>query len=193
MNKLIVLILLTWSCSNPSTSKKIAANNNPGTLPQNKLLFLLDSINSRKHLYTADSVILASHYPPDEPILDERTDKLKPALELVNDGKLNPAIVKERKKLRAEEAEELGDILFSHAGQSNSMADCFVPRNGIFVYHSGKLTYIDVCFECHRFSVSPGWGSGVIFDSNKYARLMRYYERHGFTYMLKSTILKENF
>jgi hypothetical protein len=99
-------------------------------------------------------------------------------------GKLNNPIVQERKKLNGKEIKELCDILLAPAVADTIAAVCFQPRNGIFVYKSEKLSFIDVCFDCHGVAVSRDLSSIVSFDDTKYQKLLLFYKLQGFKYML---------
>ena len=183
MAKYLLYVMFIWGCANSSPIK------NSGSTPTDTLTNKIskssfDSVAVRNNLNSADSVILASHFSPNEPIKDERTGKYLPHFEVIEDGKLNESIVQERKKLGREEANELGNILCLAAVPDTIATMCFQPRNGIFVYNSGNLLYIDICFDCHGVAASSNWGSDFIFDSNKYERLLQFYKKHGFKYML---------
>ncbi len=178
----MLCILLIWSCSNSPGVEK-ATIRQQGTMASN-LKSPADSIAVRKILNAADSVILASHHSPNQPIKDEKTGKYLPHFKLIENGSLNESIVQERKKLNKKEIQELGGILFSPAVADSIALPCFQPRNGVFAYYSGKLSYIDICFDCYGAAGSPDWGPYIIFDTAKYKKLLLFYEKHGFKYML---------
>lgn len=183
MAKYLMFILILCSCSDSSSVKVSSVHHRDST--QERTLQPLNKPKSLQEILNgADSVVIASHYSPNEPIEDKRTGKLLPRFEVVADGKLNEAIIQERKKLNRKDIEELGSILAAPAIEDSIAALCFQPRNGIFAYKTGKLSYLDVCFDCHGFAASEDFGSAVIIDNPKYKKLLQFYKKHGFKYML---------
>jgi hypothetical protein len=183
MGKYLIYLLLFFGCTNSQnfqedTNSRVDISTAKTSESPRHAMALRSALN------TADSIILAGHYSPNEPIKDERTGKYLPSFEVIVNGKLNESIVQERKKLDRKEIKELGDILFSPTVADSIAAICFQPRNGIFIYNSGKLSYIDVCFDCHGFAISRDLESSVIFDNTKYERLLQFYRKQGFKYML---------
>jgi hypothetical protein len=182
MARYLIYILLIWGCSDSSQSEQNGSGD-ADSLIEKASQVSIDTAAIQSVLKNADSVILASHFSPNEPIKDERTGKYFPHFEVIEDGKLNEAIVQERKRLTRREVVDLADILCSTATPDTLAAMCFQPRNGIFVYSTNTLHYIDVCFDCYGVAISRSWGSNILFDENKYKRLLSFYKTHGFKYM----------
>lgn len=183
MTRYLIHLLFIVGCSN-SSSNKAGVYNQTDTVTDRISESSYDTAGLRHYLNSADSVVLASHYSPNEPIKNERTGKYLPSFKVIENGKLNESIVQERKKLGREEIEELGDILSLIAVPDTVSATCFQPRHGIFVYKSGSLLFMDICFDCHAVATSHNWGSDILFDSNKYETLLAFYKNQRFKYML---------
>jgi hypothetical protein len=183
MAKYLILILIICGCSNTSTVK-ISTVSQGDSIQKRTVQQLNESRSLQEILNTADSIIIASHYSPYEPIRDEKTSKYLPPFEVVTNGKLNESIVQEHKKLNRKDIHELSTILADSAIGSNHASLCFQPRHGIFAYKAGKLSYLDVCFECRGFDASQDIGSKIVIDDRKYEKLLQFYKKRGFHYML---------
>jgi len=183
MAKYLMFILILCSCSDSSSIKVSSVHQRDSS--QERMQHPVTKPNSLQDILTgADSVVIASHYSPNEPIEDKRTGKLLPRFEVVEDDKLNEAIVQERKKLNRKDIKELESILTTAAIADSIAAMCFQPRNGVFVYKGDRLSYLDVCFDCHGYAASEDIGSVVTMNHPKYKKLLQFFRKHGFRYML---------
>ncbi|MFZ1304452.1 MAG: hypothetical protein WAR80_01355, partial [Ferruginibacter sp.] len=117
----------------------------------------------------ADSVILISHKITREfEVTPEGKSKSAPTFLLNKD--VNPKIILSRKLLI--DKQELIDLL--HLGDGtykHTSATCDEPRNSILIYFKGKLSYIDICFQCQRIHTSDDLKTLVFFDQRKYEKV----------------------
>lgn len=73
-----------------------------------------------------------------------------------SNGQLNSCIVAERLELNVIEVNSLVSILCSKYNSEipSDRASCFNPHQTILFYKNSKYSYIDICFDCQRFSSS---------------------------------------
>ena len=125
-------------------------------------LFIFCSVNSfaqtsqsnlRSFLINADSVIISNHKSlvvAEKPI----GVPAEKGEDIVANGKPNYAIILKSYKLDQISIDSLATILTKEVdGNSNQMA-CFDPHHTVYIFKNGKLSYLDICLSCHRFSRS---------------------------------------
>jgi hypothetical protein len=134
--------------------------------------------NVRSILTNADSVIIASHqslFVPEKPI-GTPAEKGK---EIVVKGKPNYSIILKSCKLDHKSVDSLAFILTREAdGNINQMA-CFDPHHTIYIFKKEALSFIDICFGCHRFSMSKDFKFGVYgLTDETWVELESFFEKH---------------
>ncbi|PZR23115.1 MAG: hypothetical protein DI535_24765 [Citrobacter freundii] len=175
MIKWILLPVIFCSCNTESTEheKTVAESSN------------LDDTSTpiEAILLKADSVVLVSHYSPNEPRKDTVTGKWINPVEVIKDGAVNEKTIVERKTIKTKDIKELIRILNSPAIEPDKYASCFQPRHAIFAYSAGSFSFLDICFDCRGASQSNDI-KRIIFDNDKYIKLADFFVDMGFTYML---------
>ena len=136
--------------------------------------------NVRSILTNVDSVIIANHeslFVPEKPI-GTPAEKGK---EIVINGKPNYSIILKSHKLDSKSIDSLVVILTKEVdGDINKMA-CFDPHHIIYIFKKGNLSYFDICFGCHDFSISKDIKTGGHeFTNETWAELESFFKNRGF-------------
>lgn len=160
------------------------------------------SIESRDPLAemiaTADSVVLISHVLTAEhspkPLLDykigdtvtQKEAKKYETLEaptLLIDGKINEAIIVERKSLESNSKKELTAILISKTiDKEYNKRQCDMPHHTIVIYTNNTQSYIDICFACLTVHTSKDIKFSVMNMSlQQWRGLIEFFKTQGFT------------
>src|SRR5439155_11703121 len=85
-------------------------------------------------------------------------------------GNINPKIILSKKLLL--DKQSLIDMLHIKDGKyKHTPANCDEPRNSILIYAKGKLSYIDICFQCQRIHTSGDLKDLVFFDQPRFAKV----------------------
>lgn len=136
-------------------------------------------------LLTADSVVIVSH---EHSLKIEAVDgkSYSPWQPLVKNGKPNPKVIHERKRLEDTAVQRLGEILMQTLKNSKiEMARCFMPHHAVFLFSKGKLSFIDICFDCFRLAASRNIRiSESDFDYQKWNNLYTFFVQSGLKYQL---------
>lgn len=135
-------------------------------------------------LFLADSVLITSHHSPNYPRRDSVTGKQLPRFEIIENGKINYDVVVEKKKLKQSDVKKLSSILFRPATKREIVTACFQPRHAVFVFKHGKISSLDICFDCGGAACTNDFHNDLIFDNNKYAALQMFFKKQGFKYEL---------
>ena len=151
----------------------------------------------QQRILSADSIVLISHLLTVEfaPKIVHDYDITKTKKSKINrdpfypkflkDGKINPAIIKQRKVISKSETTKLYEILkFEKVTETNS-ARCDWPHHTIIIYKNNVQSYIDICFSCKRINTSKNIDlTTVDFTENKWKKLKAFFNKHGLTYQL---------
>jgi hypothetical protein len=146
---------------------------------QNKLDKLVQA------LQTADSVWIISHSETVGVVfLDDKGNKISHPL--VENGKLNNNVIKERYLLNASDTKQLSNILARPRKDLKvEMAKCFIPFHAIIWKSKGKLFWIEIAFGCRRLEASEEISiSEFDFDERKWNELLTFYKQKGLSYDL---------
>ena len=117
----------------------------------------------------ADSIFLISHKVSKEyqGVSDDKSEKA-PTLLLYDD--INPNIL--ISKILFTDKKYLSDLLHVKDGiYKHVSATCDYPQNSILIYTNGKLSYIDICFQCQRIHTSEDLKNIVVFDQKRFRKV----------------------
>lgn len=143
------------------------------------------AITNKNILMEADSVVIASHPSPNEPLKDEKSGKWLPPFDITKNGKINTDVIVERKKISLQSRRSLTSILFQPAVQAETGKLCFQPRHAIFIFRNEEIFYLDICFDCGGVArFGRPFGSDLSFDEKKYTALRKFFRAQGLSYML---------
>jgi hypothetical protein len=100
---------------------------------------------------TADSVLVVSHLATAGiEILDEKTGTYTDPQPLVQDNKLNESIIKKSIRVQQPQLDSLIALLSQPNPTTRTLGSrCFIPHHAIILYHTGNISYIDICFGCY--------------------------------------------
>ena len=150
----------------------------------------------QQKVLSADSVVLISHLLTAEfaPKIVEDWDKTKkkpslkknaPYPKYLKNGKINLAIIKQRKVISKIEIVELSQILKNEIVEETNLIKCDWPHHSILIYKNGTLSYIDLCFDCMHINTSKDINlSEADFTENKWEKLKLFFKKHGLSYEL---------
>jgi len=101
---------------------------------------------------SADSVVIVSHTLTYTPVLNDGDYSPR----LIENGKLNGKIIKQRLKLGKKDIDVLASILIMplKLGETFERGMCFTPHHGILIYKQDKCSFFDICFDCKHFVTS---------------------------------------
>ena len=132
-------------------------------------------------LTEADSVQIASH----EDL--HYSQKVKPFKswwhQLVENGKVNDTIIKERTNLDKVSVQELYKALTIVDGDPDFGAACFNPHHAIFIYKNGELVVLDICFECNGYSATSRI-TKILATFESYKAVADFFRKHKILYKL---------
>jgi hypothetical protein len=132
---------------------------------------------------TADSVILVSHEYSG--LMSSSSAEKNKSVNLISNGKLNSASIRERKKINTSQRDSLIKILSRPLDENSvSKQECFEPHHAILIFKNNKLSYIDICFSCNDFRTSKDiniWG----FDQQHWKELVKYFKSNGIKWFPK--------
>ena len=79
-------------------------------------------------------------------------------------GQVNDCIVVERLELKRVQLDILKRMLSKKyiSNIPSDKASCFNPHQAIVLFHSGKCSFVDICFDCRQFSSS----GDILFPSD---------------------------
>ncbi len=125
----------------------------------------------------------------DDTVSHKKSDTIFEAGLNIKNGKLNYTSLKEIKRLKNGQINQLTNIIFNTKSRKPSLiADpghaCFNPRNAIIFYdQNGKIfDYLEVCFECTRYySLSEKMTIGT-YCAQKYELLRKIFLDLGIKY-----------
>jgi len=143
------------------------------------------SNNLAVKLNQADSVFLISHemtWPSTNVIIDSLGNELK-LPHLIIRGKLNRAVVVEKKILSPAEVSALSDILTPIYEPTIRvvMSRCYDPHHSIIIIKKNKTSFIDLCFHCAAFEESKDI-KGLEIREDKWEKLYNFFKDRGFKY-----------
>ena len=142
-------------------------------------LFAQDNRLIGAKLSEADSVILVSY----EIYADRENEPEVISQQLAIDGKLNERIFIEKLVLTRSSIDTLSCILVRpFEDERISITRCFNPHQAIFVFRNGNISYLDLCFDCRNFDVTPDLNSLEPFDTLKWIQLEQFFLGLGFRY-----------
>ena len=72
----------------------------------------------------------------------------------LKNGKINPAIIKQRKAISKTETIELSQTLASEKVEEINQTKCNMPHHTIIIYKNNSQSYIDLCFYCKKLNTS---------------------------------------
>jgi hypothetical protein len=150
---------------------------------------------AQQKILSADSIVLISHVLTVEfaPKIAEDWDKTKKRQSqrkiiyptYLKNGKINPAIIKQRNVISKIEANELSQILMYEIVEGTNQIKCNWPHHSILVYKKNKLSYLDICFDCKRINTSSDINlSESDFTENKWEKLKLFFKKIGLNYEL---------
>lgn len=100
-------------------------------------------------------------------------------------GQIDLTKMFEVKTLDEERETELMRILMNYDHQdTNSVAFCYEPRNGIVFFDKDQhiLGYIEICFECLRYKTAPSSITISTLYPDEFETMRSLFERAGITY-----------
>jgi len=105
-----------------------------------------------KTFVAADSVIILSHKVTYTPI--RNIGDYSPRL--IENGKLNEKIIKQRLRLSKKDIDSLASILIMplKLGETFEGGKCFIPHHGILIFKGDTCSFFDICFDCKHFVTS---------------------------------------
>ncbi|MBT2559701.1 hypothetical protein J7E50_17395 [Pedobacter sp. ISL-68] len=105
-----------------------------------------------KTFVAADSVVILSHKVTYTPIIN--IGDYSPRL--IENGKLNEKIIKQRLRLSKKDIDSLASILITplKLGETFERGKCFIPHHGILIFKGDKCSFFDICFDCKHFVTS---------------------------------------
>ena len=105
------------------------------------------------------------------------------APDLIIRGKLNKALVVEKKVLSPAEVKLLSDILTPKYEPTILvvMSRCYDPHHSIIIIKKNKLSFIDLCFHCLGFEESKDI-KGLEIREDKWKKLYDFFKGRGFKY-----------
>jgi len=100
----------------------------------------------------ADSVVIVSHTLTYTPVHNDGDYSPR----LIENGKLNQKIIKQRLKLNKKDIDLLARTLITplKLGETFERGKCFMPHHGILIYKQDKCSFFDICFGCKHFVTS---------------------------------------
>ena len=117
-----------------------------------------DSVsNVRSVLAEADSVIIVKH---ETLLVPGKPGRVSTTKEIVINGKPNYSIILQSHKLDHKSIDSLAFILTKKPDGDIVTMNCFEPHHTIYIFKKETLSYLDICFGCHRFSRSNGIKTG---------------------------------
>jgi hypothetical protein len=120
-----------------------------------------DSLKSK--IINSDRIEIVSH--DDLYIVKGKPGKDKSYwTKIVNNGKPNKSIIKERIKLDKTSKNELLSILINEHTDTFPLesAYSFFPNHSILIYKDSKCSFVEICFGCRNYAISED----VIIDKN---------------------------
>jgi hypothetical protein len=102
-------------------------------------------------------------------------------------GKINPAIIKQRKAISKSEMNELSEIFRLEKAIEINQTKCDIPHHSIIIFKNNVQSFIDICFYCKRIHTSKGINiKEAEFTDNKWEQLKFFFNKHGLTYQLQN-------
>lgn len=128
----------------------------------------------------SDSILIVSYKAP-SPI---RFNNKEEPDQIINNGKLNDIVIKERRSLNASQKKQLKKILSLPFRDSLiDRAMCFLPRHSILIFAKGKISYIHLCFQCKEIETSSDIKiPNNDFDQATWKKLMLFLKNNGLKY-----------
>lgn len=149
----------------------------------------------QQKILSADSIVLISHVLTAEfaPKIVRDWDKNKKKQikkdvtypTYLKNGKINPAIIKQRKAISKTETIELSQTLASEKVEEINQTKCNMPHHTIIIYKNNSQSYIDLCFYCKKLNTSKDITlTEGDFNDNKWERLKSFFKKQGLNYQL---------
>jgi hypothetical protein len=106
-------------------------------------------------IINADSVLLVSHETiPEVAATNPKTLKPYPLPKLLIKGKPNKTIIKQQVSLNKSQVIRLANLLSNPNDSVRYDGLGFESRHAIFVFESGIISYLDICFACRHLEHS---------------------------------------
>jgi len=132
----------------------------------------------------ADTILLVSHkVNAGITVTDEKTYKEIPLPALMVNGRPNKEIILEEQVIKDQDIDALLQIL-TQAGIATSKGTCFIPRQSIFLFKNGQISFIDISFSCHAYNTSTDLKDIGALGESEWKELEDYFIKHGLTYNL---------
>jgi hypothetical protein len=117
-----------------------------------------DSVsNVRSILTEADSVIIVKH---ETLLVMGKPGRASTTKEIVINGKPNYSIILQSHKLDPKSIDSLAFILTKNPDGDIVTMNCFESHHTVYIFKKEILSYLDICFGCHRFSRSKDIKTG---------------------------------
>ena len=158
-------------------------------------IFIINSIFGQSSKYrlvnkfkAADTILLVSHElvkGSTEDAVDINGKSIAfPKLAIGN--KPNYNVIKERVVLSGKKVDTLVKILERPFKDSIKNQSCFLTHHAIFIIKGGKVSYINLSFECGSFETSKDLEFIEYFDKRRWNEVENFFRQLGFKYYLPS-------
>jgi hypothetical protein len=140
-----------------------------------------DTGNLAIQFRTADSIVLISHKSLHYNVRDIK-DPRQIWRHTVENGKINAALVLEKKKLDLQQSDDLLKTLLEPYLEKIPIdkAMCsFNPHHTIVLYHEGKISWIDICFDCDQYFRAGDLKFSIPVFREKWKRLSSLFFQYG--------------
>lgn len=107
---------------------------------------------------------------------------------IVENGKPNKSIIKERIKLDQKAIKELLLVLNNQKDKDSSAQphSCFEPHHAVLIYKNGNCSYLDICFGCLVYAVSEDIivGENFMIAEEDWKNLELFFKNRGVKYKM---------
>ena len=130
------------------------------TLFLNNTFSQLKTKTIKEAINKADSIWLVSHTLTYQRIIkDNKENAITTMVLIVNNGRVNHKIIKEKIEIAKSEKSKLINILTQKNKDSLiEEMQCFLPHHSILFFKNNKVAYLDICFGCKNLIASKGLG-----------------------------------
>lgn len=113
--------------------------------------------NVRSIITEADSVIIVRH---ETLLVPGKPGRVSTTKKIVINEKPNYSIILQSHKLDQKSIDSVVFILTKNPHGDIVTMNCFEPHHTIYIFKKETLSYLDICFGCHRFSKSTDIKTG---------------------------------
>lgn len=132
-------------------------------------------------LQKADSVIITGHSGRALKML-KANGTMPPVPPVLINGRPNYTVIKKQLLLKSDGLNMLAETL-SKATQPAKLTKCdFDPHHSIFIFINGRVSYIDMCFQCLQHETSKDIETTFFLDEEQYGRLKMFFIERGVYY-----------